>query len=60
LNPQSLPGQSVFAVDGGAGARAYVTEHFGFRGEFRYFKPVGLNSVKSFYRIAFGVFFQFK
>ncbi len=52
--------QTSAAVDFGAGARLYVTEHFGFRGEFRFFRPFGLDNLTSFYRIAGGVFFQLK
>lgn len=55
-----LPSQIVAAIDGGAGARFYVTEHFGFRGEFRIFRPFGIDNLTSFYRIAGGIFFQLK
>lgn len=52
--------QTVFAINGGAGLRFYVTEHFGFRGEFRLFKPIGVENLTSFYRVAGGIFFQLK
>jgi hypothetical protein len=64
--PSSLPGQgpltpqTAFAVNGGAGIRFYVTEHFGFRGEFRMFRPFGIPYLTSFYRVAGGIYFQLK
>ena len=49
---------SDFAVSGGAGIRYYAKERWGFRGEFKMYKPTG-NFTDPFYRVAAGIFFQF-
>jgi len=59
-SPGTAKGQTAAAVDVGAGARFYVSEHFGFRGEFRFYHPFGLDNLTSFYRVAGGIFFQLK
>ena len=58
----SLPVTSStdFAVSFGAGIRYYTTERFGFRVEFKAYKPVNVPSEDSnvFYRVAGGNFYQ--
>jgi hypothetical protein len=54
------PGATGAEVAAGAGLRVYVTEHFGFRGEFRLYHPFGLDNVGNFYRATGGIFFQLK
>jgi len=56
----SLNGASAFEVAVGAGARMYLSEHFGFRGEFRFYHPFGVDNLGSFYRVSGGLFFQLK
>ena len=50
-----------FAVSFGAGIRYYTTERFGFRAEFKAYKPVDTpaDSNNVFYRVAGGIFYQF-
>ncbi len=56
----SLKGGTAFEVAVGAGARLYLNEHFGFRGEFRFYQPVGISNLGAFYRVSGGLFFQLK
>jgi Outer membrane protein beta-barrel domain len=53
-------GATAFEVAAGAGARLYLSEHFGFRGEFRLYHPFGIQNLGSFYRATGGIFFQLK
>jgi len=57
---QSVSGQTAFEIAGGAGLRVYMTEHFGFRGEFQIYHPFGIANLGSFYRVSGGVFFELK
>ena len=59
-NTLPLAGGSAFLVSGGGGVRIYATERFGFRGEFKIYKPVNGTGLNSFFRFAGGVFFQLK
>jgi hypothetical protein len=53
-------GATAFEVAVGAGVRMYFSEHFGFRGEFRFYHPFGVDNLGSFYRVSGGLFFQLK
>lgn len=59
-NVGTLSGGTAFEVAAGAGARLYLSEHFGFRGEFRFYHPFGVSGLGSFYRVSAGLFFQLK
>jgi hypothetical protein len=49
-----------FAASFGAGIRYYTTERFGFRAEFKAYKPVDAGTYNNvFYRVAGGFFYQF-
>lgn len=50
-----------FAISFGGGIRYYTTERFGFRVEFKAYKPIdaGTYSNNLFYRVAGGIFYQF-
>jgi hypothetical protein len=52
-------GETEFAVSGGGGIRYYTTEHYGFRAEFKAYKPTNGTYTNAFYRVAFGFFYQF-
>lgn len=56
----NVPGQSVMAVNGGAGLRYYVNEKVGLRFEFKAYKPVSGDIIKQdpFYRFTGAIFFQ--
>jgi hypothetical protein len=66
FTPFTFGGGNQFAISGGAGIRYYTTEHLGFRAEFKAYRPTGggdttetgLNT-NTFYRLAFGFFYQF-
>jgi hypothetical protein len=58
--PLAIPGATGAEIAGGAGVRVYATEHFGFRGEFRIYRPFGIDNVSSFFRVTGGIFFQLK
>ncbi len=53
-------GATAFEAAVGAGVRMYFTEHIGFRGEFRFYHPFGVDNLGSFYRVSGGLFFQLK
>lgn len=55
----SFDSQTEFAVSGGAGIRYYTTERLGFRAEFKAYKPTNGIYTNTFYRVAFGFFYQF-
>jgi hypothetical protein len=57
--PFSAAAETEFAVSGGAGIRYYTNEHLGFRAEFKAYKPVNGIYTDTFYRVAFGFFYQF-
>jgi hypothetical protein len=54
----TVASETDFAVSGGAGLRYYATERWGFRGEFKAYKPTG-TFTDPFYRVTGGFFYQF-
>jgi len=59
-NSYQAPGATAFEIAAGGGARLYLSEHFGFRGEFRLYHPFGISNIGTFFRATGGIFFQFK
>jgi hypothetical protein len=59
-SPFEVPADTNFAASFGAGIRYYTTERFGFRVEFKAYKPVDAGTYNNvFYRVAGGFFYQF-
>lgn len=57
LDPFKVAASTNFTVSFGGGLRVYATEHVGFRGEFKAYKPTG--GLDMFYRATGGFFYQF-
>jgi hypothetical protein len=53
----TLPGQTVFTVNGGGGVRIYLSQRFGLRGEAKFYKPTG-DVYSTFGKVEFGFFVQ--
>jgi hypothetical protein len=58
---ETVPSETNFAVNGGAGIRWYASENIGFRVEVKVYKPVGASQSLSdpFLKVTGGVFWQF-
>lgn len=58
-SPVPRGSSSEFAVSGGAGLRYYTTERLGFRAEFKTYHALTGTYTNTFWRVAFGFFYQF-
>lgn len=58
LPPFQVNASTDFAVSGGAGLRYYASERWGFRAEFKAYRPTGTYT-NPFYRVTGGFFYQF-
>ena len=56
--PFEVNSSTNFAVSGGAGLRYYASERWGFRAEFKAYRPTGTYT-NPFYRVTGGFFYQF-
>lgn len=59
VRPVEVPATNDFAVNGGFGLRIYTKENFGFRAEWKVYKPTGTYT-DPFYKFVFGIFAYIK